>query len=181
MTTQELKFKWNINNLIDKTRFSKEEEKPIELSNGDLTATRKERVRGDDPPPVRILADNYISFDNNQTSVEWTVQVGFTHGFIEVGITDPSSNKTYLFKGFKNEAQEEDGQNLKSFQFGETFTTGDKIKIVLELTASKTLALHLYKNNSLLGTPFETQFNENSKYYPFVGLNDNGDQITIVV
>ncbi|EGC28732.1 hypothetical protein DICPUDRAFT_93277 [Dictyostelium purpureum] len=189
MNTQDFNFKWDINHIIDKTRFSEENEKPIQLSNNDLTASRHERAQGDDYPPVRIFSNNFISLDYLMKNhfAQWSIHIDSTHGFIEVGIIEPSSQSTFFIKGFKNEAQHETAKDIKTFEFGETYTTGDTIKIKLELnpttstSQSKTISLYLFKNDKSLGLPFkDIQIDENTKLYPMAGLNDDGDKISIV-
>ncbi|KAK5584605.1 hypothetical protein RB653_006219 [Dictyostelium firmibasis] len=176
-------FEWNINNVIDRTRYSKDKEigPPIILSNHNKTSTRHERVQGDEFPPVRILGDQPITFSNQDEILEWSVLINCSHGFIEVGLFSQELDTTYLIKGFKNEAQIEKGrEQIKTFEFGEKISSGDKITISLQQNnPTKTIKMNFIKNDKPLGTPFNN-IPISSKLYPMIGLNDGGDQISII-
>ncbi|KAM9959523.1 hypothetical protein ACTFIR_000601 [Dictyostelium discoideum] len=183
---KQLEFEWSLNKIIDRTKYSKEKElgQPIILSNNNKTSTRHERVQGDEFPPIRILSNQPISFTNQDEIIEWSVLVNCTHGFIEVGIYLPELDTTYLLKGFKNEAQIENGrEQIKTFEFGEKISTGDKITISLQQQQqnnnNKTIKMNIIKNDKPLGTPFN-DIPTTSKIYPMIGLNDGGDQVSII-
>ncbi|KAM9998088.1 hypothetical protein ACTFIY_007748 [Dictyostelium cf. discoideum] len=178
---KQLEFEWSLNKIIDRTKYSKEKElgQPIILSNNNKTSTRHERVQGDEFPPIRILSNQPISF-TNQDEIEWSVLVNNTHGFIEVGVYLPELDTTYLLKSFKNEAQIENGrEQIKTFEFGEKISTGDKITISLQQQNNKTIKMNIIKNDKPLGTPFN-DIPTTSKIYPMIGLNDGGDQVSII-
>ncbi|EAL66382.1 hypothetical protein DDB_G0282113 [Dictyostelium discoideum AX4] len=182
---KQLEFEWSLNKIIDRTKYSKEKElgQPIILSNNNKTSTRHERVQGDEFPPIRILSNQPISFTNQDEIIEWSVLVNCTHGFIEVGVYLPELDTTYLLKGFKNEAQIENGrEQIKTFEFGEKISTGDKITISLQQQQNnnnKTIKMNIIKNDKPLGTPFN-DIPTTSKIYPMIGLNDGGDQVSII-
>ncbi|KAN0055529.1 hypothetical protein ACTA71_008642 [Dictyostelium dimigraforme] len=184
-----LEFEWSLNKIIDHTKYSKEKElgPPIILSNENKTSTRHERVQGDEFPPIRILSSQPITFANKEETIEWSVLINCTHGFVEVGIYLPELDTTYFLKGFKNEAQIEKGrESIKTLEFGEKISTGDKITISLEQQQQQqqqnnnnTIKMNIFKNDKQLGIPFN-DIPSTSKIYPMIGLNDNGDQISIV-
>ncbi|KAN0029084.1 hypothetical protein ACTFIV_010954 [Dictyostelium citrinum] len=178
-----LELEWSLNKLIDRTKYSNDKElgQPVVISNNNKTSTRRERVQGDEFPPIRVLSSKPISFTNQDETIEWSVLINCTHGFVEVGIYLPELDTTYLIKGFKNEAQIEKGrEQIKTFEFGEKINSGDKITISLEPNNNnKTIKMHITKNDIPLGTPFN-DIPTTSKLYPMIGLNDSGDQVSII-
>ncbi|KYQ93612.1 hypothetical protein DLAC_04990 [Tieghemostelium lacteum] len=192
---QELKLQWDSSKVIDKTQFSKSDNPGLSLSNNDQTVTREERFRGDDFPPIRILSKSGLTDCGIQgnISMDWSVRVDESHGFLEVGLYNTKSNQCYLYKSsgsqvqFENIQQDESSLDYQTSDFGEAFSNGDYITTRVEFIFPSAhsdqnipyLNIHYLKNGRYLGSPFQ-QISPIYNFYPMVGLNDNGDQVTLI-
>ncbi|KAF2075507.1 hypothetical protein CYY_003199 [Polysphondylium violaceum] len=179
---QNFQFHWDQSKIHDRTRFSKEEQSGLVLSNENKTVKRKERFQGDDYPSIRILGDKSIesAIGNDKTNfhIEWKIKINQSHGFIEIGIMNPAQQHTFLLKSFKDEVQIEKEGNLETIKFGETFTVNDVITVRIEGNQDgSTMTLHYLKNDVYVGAPFKDI--PIASFYPMVGLNDNDDEITL--
>jgi len=178
---QNFEFHWDQSKIHDRTRFSKEEQSGLVLSNENKTVKRKERFQGDDYPSIRILADKSIDSvisDKSNFHIEWSIKINQSNGFIEIGIMNPTEKHCYFLKSFKNEVQMEKQDQLETTEFGETFSSNDIITVRLEGNKDgSTMTLHYLKNNVYVGAPFKNI--PITSFYPMVGLNDNGDEISL--
>ncbi|EGG17964.1 hypothetical protein DFA_06630 [Cavenderia fasciculata] len=189
-----LGFKFNQRNVKDRTRFSGEtDQSPISFSDDNETITRVERSIGDDFPSVRVVGDTAIPCSTLQLQKEttcgcscwWDFKIQKNHGFIEIGIigTSATGDRVYFLKPTKKEVQYEENGDYKTQPYGDDiFEEGDNIRVIFKVSSNSAGgSLSFEKNGKSFGTAFgEIPLIDGHPFYPMVGLNDQGDSISIV-